>query len=199
MLNYLNKALLVKRTGVPAGHLVKMTPVADTLQSNMSELTGICSIADSWELESISISYRPNILLSWQYIQAVCLCPSICLSVNLSFPPCSIYSSGWIFPYLLQMINTMSGCVACDDPWPWPISSRSFGLDLENRVASVASTVLGGFFLYLAQMITIIRGCVACYVFLFRISKFEFLANCRNFSALTLKKNLQFSVDAFHI
>ena len=63
------------------------------------------------------------------------------------------------------MINGMRGCVACDDPWPWPISSRSFGLDLENRVRSVASTVLDGFFLYLAQMITIIRGCVACYVF----------------------------------
>ena len=37
--------------------------------------------------------------------------------------------------------------------------------DLENRVRSVASTVLDGFFLYMAQMITIIRGCVAGYVF----------------------------------
>ena len=69
----------------------------------------------------------------------------------------------------------------------WPISSRSFGLDLENHVRSVASTVLDGFFLYLAQMITIIRGCVAFYVFL-RIWQFEFLANFWNFSALTLKK-----------
>ena len=63
------------------------------------------------------------------------------------------------------MINSMRGCVACEYPWPWPISSRSFGLDLENRVLSVASTVLDGFFLYLAQMITIVRGCVACYFF----------------------------------
>ena len=62
------------------------------------------------------------------------------------------------------MITSMRRCVACDDLWPWPISSRSFGLDLENRVRSVASTVLDGFFLYLAQMITTIRGCVACYV-----------------------------------
>ena len=91
------------------------------------------------------------------------------------------------FPYLVQMINSMRGCVACDDLWPWPISSRSFGLSLENHVRSVASTVLDGFFLYLAQMITIIRGCVACYVF-FRMWKFEFLANFWNFSALTLKK-----------
>ena len=63
------------------------------------------------------------------------------------------------------MITTMRGCVAHNDLWPWPISSRSFGLDLENRVRSVASAVLDEFFLYLAQMITIIRGCVACYFF----------------------------------
>ena len=63
------------------------------------------------------------------------------------------------------MINSMRGCVACDDLWPWPISSRSFSLDLENRVRFVASTVLDQFFLYLAQMITIIGGCVACYIF----------------------------------
>ena len=85
------------------------------------------------------------------------------------------------------MITTMRGGVAHNDLWPWPISSRSFGLDLENRVRSVVSTVLDGFFVYLAQMITIIRGCVACYIF-FRIWKFEFLANLWNFSPLPLKK-----------
>ena len=93
------------------------------------------------------------------------------------------------------MINSMRGCVACDDLWPWPISSRSFGLDLENRVRFVASTVLDGLFSYLAQMITINRGCVACYVF-FRIRKFEFLANFWNFLALTLKKKSTF-LDGF--
>ena len=66
------------------------------------------------------------------------------------------------FPYLAQMIASMKGCVACNDLWPWPISSRSFGLGLENRVRSVASTVLDGFFLYLVQMITSMRRCVAC-------------------------------------
>ena len=85
------------------------------------------------------------------------------------------------------MITTVRGCVVHHDLWPWPISSRSFGLDLENCVRSVASTVLDGFFLYLAQMITIIRRCVACYVF-FTIWKFQILANFLNFSALTLKK-----------
>ena len=48
--------------------------------------------------------------------------------------------------------------VACNDLWPWPIFSRSFGLDLENRVRSVASTVLDG---YLVQMCTSMRRCVA--------------------------------------
>ena len=87
------------------------------------------------------------------------------------------------------MIISMRRCVTCDDLWPSPISSRSFDLDLENCVRSVASAVLDGFLLYLAQMITIIRGGdVACYVF-FKIWKFEFLANFWNFSALTLKKN----------
>ena len=67
------------------------------------------------------------------------------------------------FPYLSQMITSMRGCVAYNDLWPWPISSRSFGLGLENRVRSVASTVSDGFFLYLIQMITSMRRCVACY------------------------------------
>ena len=94
------------------------------------------------------------------------------------------------------MISSMRRCVTCDDLWPWPISSRSFDLDFENRVRSVASTVLDGFFLYLAQMITIIRRCVACYVF-FRIWKFQILANFWNFSALTLKKKSTILADFF--
>ena len=89
---------------------------------------------------------------------------SVCLSPFRVRPVASTVQDGF-FPYLVQMINSMRGCVTCDDLWPWSISSRSFGLDLENRVRSVASTVLDGVFLYLAQMITIIWGCVQCYVF----------------------------------
>ena len=96
------------------------------------------------------------------------------------------------------MITTMRGCVAHNDFWPWSISSRSFGLDLENRVRSVASTNLNGFFLYMAQMIAIIRGCVSCYIF-FGIWKFEFLGKFLKFFGLDLeKKNLQFWMDSFH-
>ena len=121
---------------------------------------------------------------------------SPCLSVRLSVcpltfrvrPVASTVHDGF-FLYLVQMINSMRGCVACDDLWPWPISSRSFGLDLENRVCSLASTVLDGLFFYMAQIITIIRRCVACYDF-FRIWKFEFLANFWNFSTLTLIKKI---------
>ena len=100
------------------------------------------------------------------------VCPSVRPSVRLSVcpltfrvrPVVSTVQDGF-FPYLVQMINSMRGSVACDDLWPWPISSRSFGLDLENRVRSVASTVMGGFFLFLAQMIAIIWNCVACSFF----------------------------------
>ena len=56
----------------------------------------------------------------------------------------------------------MRGCVTYNDLWPWPISSRSFSLGLENRVRSVASTVPDGVFPYLVQMITSMRRCVAC-------------------------------------
>ena len=129
-------------------------------------------------------------------------CLFVCLSVcPLTFrvrPVASTVQDGF-FPYLVQMINSMRGCVACDDPWSWPISSRSFGIDLENRALSVASTILDELFLYLAQIITIIRRCVACCFVFFRIWKFEFLANLWNFSALTLEKNLQFSMDSFRI
>ena len=100
------------------------------------------------------------------------------------------------FPYLVQMITSMGRCVTCDDLWPWPISSRSFDLDLENRVHSVSSTVLDGLFLYLAQMITIIRGCVACYVF---IQNLEIWIFGEIFPPWPWKKNLQFSMDSFHI
>ena len=103
------------------------------------------------------------------------VCPSVCPLTFRVRPVASTVQDGF-FPYLVQMINSMRGCVACDDPWPWPLPSRSFGLDLENHVCSVAFAVLDGFFLCLAQMITIIRGCLACYI-IFRIWKFEFLAN----------------------
>ena len=66
------------------------------------------------------------------------------------------------FPYLAQMIISVRGYVAYNNLWPWPISSRSYDLDLENRVRSVASTVPDGFFPYLVQMITSMTRCVAC-------------------------------------
>ena len=66
------------------------------------------------------------------------------------------------FPYLAQMITSMRGCVAYNDLWPWPISSRSFGLGLGNCVHSVPFTVRDGFFPNLVQMITSMRRCAAC-------------------------------------
>ena len=111
----------------------------------------------------LCVYYTPRNEVRGGILDSPCLsvCPSVCPLTFLVRPVASTVQDGF-FPYLVQMINSMRGCVACDDLWPWPISSRSFGLDLENRVRSVVSTVLDGFFSYVAQMITIIRGCVAC-------------------------------------
>ena len=38
------------------------------------------------------------------------------------------------FPYLAQMITSMRGCVACNDLWPWSISSRSFSHDFAIKL-----------------------------------------------------------------
>ena len=149
------------------------------------------------------VYYTPRNEVRGGYIGfTLSVCPSVRLSVCLLpfrvRPVASTVQDGF-FPYLVQMIASMRRCVACDDLWPWPISSRSFDLDLENRVRSVASTVLDGVFLYLAQMIIIIWGCVACYVF-FQNLKIWIFGKFWNFSALTLKKkNVQFSMDSFHI
>ena len=96
----------------------------------------------------------------WKKIQF-----SVCLSVcPLTFrirPVASSVQDGF-FAYLAQIITSMRGCVAYNYLWPWPMSSRSFGLGLENRVRSVASSVPDGFFPYLVHMITSIRRCVVC-------------------------------------
>ena len=65
----------------------------------------------------------------------------------------------------------MRWCVAHNELWPWPISSRSFSHDFaikllkygtSGRARSTAYTVLDGFFPCLAQMITSMRGSVTC-------------------------------------
>ena len=101
------------------------------------------------------------------------------------------------FPCLAQMITSMRGCGAFNDLWPSPISSRSFGLGLENRVRSVASTVQDGFFPYLIQMITSMRRCVACDDFWpwpisSRLCDLDFENRVRSVT-------FQFWIDYFHI
>ena len=119
-------------------------------------------------------------------------CLSRCPLTFCVRPVASTVQDGF-FPYFVQMISSMRGCVASDYPWPWPISSLSFGLDLDNCVCSVATTVLDGFFLYFAQRITIISGCVACYDF-FRIWKFKSLKILKNISVLDLENKKKSTV-----
>ena len=136
----------------------------------MHTFNSTCETDSSFDSLSdcLFIYYIPrNEVRGVYWIHPVCLsvCPSVRLSVcPLTFrvrPVASTVQDGF-FPYLAQMITSMRGCVAYDDLWPWAISSRSFGLGLENRVRSVASTVPDGFFPYLVQMITSMRRCVAC-------------------------------------
>ena len=145
--------------------------------------------------------YTPHNYTPLNEVRGVYWIHPVCLSVcPLTFRVCPVASTvqDGFFPYLVQMINSMRGCVAYDDLWPWPISSRSFGLDLENRVRSVASTILDGFLLYFAQMITIIRGCVACCVFS-ESGNLNFSQIFLNFRPWPWKKNPQFLTDSFHI
>ena len=102
---------------------------------------------------SICLPVRLSVRLS--------VCQSVC---PLTFHVCPVASTiqDGFFPYLVQMIISMRRCVACDDLWPWPISSWSFDLDFENRVRSVTFSVLDQLFLYLPHIITSIRGRVAC-------------------------------------
>ena len=82
--------------------------------------------------------YTPRNEVSGGYIGfTLSVCLSVCPLTFRVRPVASTVQDGF-FPYLVQMITSRRGCVACDDPWPF--SSRSFGLDSENRVRSVASS-----------------------------------------------------------
>ena len=68
------------------------------------------------------------------------------------------------------MISSMKGCIAHNDLWLWPISSRSFGHNFATklskygtscRVRHAVRTVLDRFILYLAQIITTMKECLA--------------------------------------
>ena len=174
-------------------------------------------LANFWNFSALTLKKKSSVL-NWffPYLAQRIISKRRCVAYNDLWPwPISSRSFGLglenrvrsvtstvldgFFPYLIQMITSMRRCVACDDLWPWPISLRSFGLDLENRVRFVASTVLDGFFSYVAQMIVINRGCVACYVF-FHNRKIWIFGKFLKFFGLDLeKKNLQFSIDSFHM
>ena len=65
------------------------------------------------------------------------------------------------------MITSIRGCVAYNDLWPRPISSRSFSNEFTIKLLNMAHLVvsalqlvhLNGFFSYLVQMIISMRGC----------------------------------------
>ena len=131
-------------------------------------------------IHPVSLSVRPSVRLS--------VCLSVCPLTFRVRPVASTVQDGF-FPYLVQMITSMRRCVACDDLWPWPISSRSFDLDLENRVRSVASTVLDGFLLYLARIsLSLSLEGVSRVTIFSKSGNLNFCQIFKKISALTLKK-----------
>ena len=124
------------------------------------------------------------------WIHPVCLsvCPSVCLLPFRVRPVASTVQDGF-FPYLVQMITSIRRCVACDDLWPWlrkscPLCSvYSSGWSL-----SIFSTNDHYYF----------RVCrVLCF---FQNLKIWIFGKFLKFFGLDFeKKNLQFSMDSFHI
>ena len=68
-------------------------------------------------LQKLPYFYTPATKLGGVYwIHPVCLsvCPSVCPLTFCVRPVASTVQDGF-FPYLVQMINSMRGCVACDN------------------------------------------------------------------------------------
>ena len=93
-------------------------------------------------------------------------CPSVCPLTFRVRPVASTVQNGF-FPYLVQMINSMRGCVACDDPWPWPISSKVIRPWLRKSCpfCSVYSSEFWMDSFYIWHKWSLLLGGVACYVF----------------------------------
>ena len=116
------------------------------------------SMEDWYEIKIYFYTPRTTkLIIYWFHSVRQSVRPSVCPACSVRSVACRVLDR--FFPYLIQMITSMR---RCDDLWPWPISSRSFDLDFENRVRSVTFSVLDRLFPYLPQIITTIKGCVAC-------------------------------------
>ena len=112
---------------------------------------------------------------------------SVCLSVRSACRVGSVTSTV-LDGFLIRISHKWSipwEGVSHNDLWPWPISSRSFGLDLENHVCSVASTVLDGFFCIKHKWLLLLDG----------VSRVTFIQNLKirifgKFFGLVLEKNI---------
>ena len=76
-----------------------------------------CNDLWTWPLSSRSFSHDFAIKLL-KYGTSCCVCSAVLKVLNE------------FFLCLAQMITSMRQCVACNDPWPWPISSRSFSCEI---------------------------------------------------------------------
>ena len=77
-------------------------------------------ISDSFLCHRFSLYHKHNEVVGGYIGFTPSVCPSVCPSVRPASRVRSVASTvqDGFFPYLIQMINIMRGCVACDDPWP---------------------------------------------------------------------------------
>ena len=127
--------------------------------------------------------------------------PSVCPSVRPSRMPCplcNICSSGWILSILGT--NDHYHERVCRAPWPLTLTYIFKVIrPWLKKSCPLCSIYSSGWILFIFGTNNHYYWRVCRVLQFFRIWKFEFLANFLNFSALTLKKNLQFSMDSFHI
>ena len=67
------------------------------------------------------------------------VCPSVCPLTFCVRPVASTVQDGF-FPYLVLIINSMTGCVACYDPWPLTFKVIRPGLRKSCLLCSVYSS-----------------------------------------------------------
>ena len=164
----------------------------------MGALTFLCFFYNIFILPAMKLGGYIGFTLSVCLLVRLSVCLSVCRLTFRVHPVASTVQDGF-FPYLVQMISSMRGCVTCDDVWPWPISSRSFGLDLENFCPL--------FNVYSSAWILFIFGAndhyhlrVCGVLRFFHNLKIWIFGKFFKFFGLDLQKNnLQFSMDSFHI
>ena len=128
------------------------------LAQMINGMRGCVACSDLWPWPISSKSFRLDFVIKLLKYGTSCCVRSTASTVL-----------GGFLPYLAQLITSMRKCIAHNDLWARPISSRSFSHDFVIKllkygtschVRSTACTAPDGFSPSLALMIINMRGCV---------------------------------------